>query len=200
MEESYWRLEDGLWYYYADIFSTRYKLDFENKSVIEQYNYMGDWEDGNSVSFILFPPNLEEVKLCVEDEWKNNKLEEFSWMDSVWADIAEEENKRLKIRDSWKKKLKGLINIKKLWKELNEEMEGWDVEGIVEIELTGKSERGYPNSICAKIKGENKYTYTDYRGEGIFVWQQTGYNGDDYSGWCLYPLKDGKHLKISYNC
>ena len=75
MRDSYWLFEDGLWYY-GDSFVTRYKVDFENKSVIEQYNVMGEWNDGDSVSFILFPPNLEELKLTVESIYQGKLIEE----------------------------------------------------------------------------------------------------------------------------
>lgn len=201
MNESYWKFEDGLWYYYGDIFTTRYKLDFEGKSVINQYNYMGEWSDSNVVSFIIFPPTLEEAKLIVENEWKNEKIMEEQCMHEVMEDCYKEELKRLEERDSWKKKLKGLINTKKLWKEMEEDMEGWDIEGVVEIELTDEQRRGYcTKHQCARIKGEKGYLYTDWGGEGVFNWQITGYLGDDYSGYLLHPLKDGKYLKVSYNC
>lgn len=201
MNESYWEFEDGLWYYYGDIFTTRYKLDFEGKSVINQYNYMGEWNDGNVVSFIIFPPTLEEAKLIVENEWKNEKIMEEQWMHEAMEDCYKEEMKRLEERDSWKKKLKGLINTKKLWKEMEEDMEGWDIEGIVEIDLTDEQRSGYCTKYqCARIKGEKGYLYTDWGGKGVFNWQQTGYLGDDYSGYLLHPLKDGKYLKVSYNC
>lgn len=200
MNENYWKLEDGLWYYYDANWTVRYKLDFENKSVIEQYNLMDEWEDGNPVSFVLFPPTLEGAKLAVEDELKTKQREEKEFYQSMWAEVAEEENKRLQERDSWKEKLKGLINTKRFWREMEEDYDSWWIEGIVEIEPTGKSKEGYPNSVCARIKGEKGYTYTDYIGKGIFNWQTVGIMGDDYSGYTLYPLKDGRYLKVSYSC
>lgn len=201
MNENFWELEDGLWYYEGDNM-TRYKLDFENKSVIEQYNYMGDWKDGDSISFTAFPPNLEEAKLCVEDKWKDKQREEQDFYNSLMAECIEEENKRLQERDSWKEKLKSLIKVKKLWRELEEEYEDyWGIEGIIELELTNEKKSGYSKDYqCARIKGERGYLYTDWNGEGVFNWQQTGYLGDDYSGYLLYPLKNGKYLKISYSC
>lgn len=207
MKDSYWELEDGLWYYYGNIFTTRYKLNFDNKSVIEQYNLMGNWEDGNSVSFISFPPTLEEVKLCVEDEWETKQRDEEDFEASIYKEIAEEENLRIEKRDSWKKKLKGLINTKRLWEEMKSEMDYWDIEGVVEIVLTDEKIHNYPDHQCAKIKNENHFLYMktqpDYGIKYInhyYVWQTTGYSGDDYSGYLLYPLKNGKYLKISYAC
>lgn len=202
MNENYWELEDGLWYYCDANWTVRYKLDFENKSVIKQYNYMGEWMDGNPVSFILFPPTLKEAKLAVEDELRNKEREEQDFYNSIMAECIEEGNKRLQERDSWKEKLKGLINTKKLWRELGEEFEDyWGIEGIVELKLTDEKRGGYSKDYqCARIKGESGYLYTDWGGNGVFNWQQTGYLGDDYSGYLLYPLKDGKYLKVSYSC
>lgn len=213
MENSYWEFEDGLWYYVGDT-STRYKLDFENKVVIEQYNLMGEWKDENSVSFISFPPTLEDAKLCVEDEWRN-ELSERSFCDSIWAEYEDTMNKKREERDSWKEKLKGLISTKHLWNQMNEETDNWNIEEIVEIEkITDKEtilkKLGIytPYIEACKIKGENYFTYSksecfDYEPKYIshyYVWQQTGYSGDDYSGYLLYPLKDGRYLKVSYSC
>ena len=201
MNENYWELEDSLWYYCDADLTIRYKLDFENKSIIEQYNLMGHWEDGNPISFILFPPTLEEAKLCVEDEWRREQKEDQDFYNSMMTECIEAENKRLQERDSWKEKLKGLIKVKKLWRELEEENDSWWIEGIVELRLTDEKKEGYSKDYqCARIKGENGYLYTDWDGNGIFNWQQTGYLGDDYSGYLLHPLKNGKYLKVSYSC
>lgn len=199
MNENYWELQDGLWYYYDANWTFRYKLDFENKSIIEQYNYMGDWEDGESISF---PQTLEEAKLAVENELRKKEKEEQDFYNSIMAECIEEGNKRLQERDSWKEKLKGLIKVKKLWKELEEDYEDyWGIEGMVELELTDEKKSSYSkNYQCARIKDEKGYLYTDWGGKGVFNWQQTGYLGDDYSGYLLYPLKNGKYLKVSYSC
>lgn len=206
MEETYWEQEDNLWYYYGDIFTTRYKLDFEKEVVVEQCNIMGEWEDVNSPNFLLFPPTLEEAKLIVEDEWKLKQEQEKDFYASMYAEIAEEDNKRLQEKNSWKKKLKGLINTKRLWEDMNEN-DNWDIEGIVDIVLTDEKAHGYPDFQCARIKDEKYFLYMkskpDYGVKYInhyYVWQQTGYCGDDYSGWLLFPLKNGKYLKMSYNC
>lgn len=202
MNENYWEQEGTLWYYYNANCTIRYKLDFENSYVIEQYSLMGDWEDGNPISFILFPSNLERAKLAVEDELRSKEIKEREFYKQMWAEVAKEENRMLQERDSWKEKLKGLIKVKKLWKELEEDYENsWGIEGIVELELTDEKKSGYSkNYQCARIKGEKGYLYTDWNGKGVFNWQQTGYLGDDYSGYLLYPLKDGKYLKVSYSC
>jgi hypothetical protein len=202
MEENYWEQEGTLWYYYDANWTVRYRLDFENSSVIEQYRMMGEWEDGNSVSFILFPPTLEEAKLTVEGELRNKEREDQDFYNSIMAECIEEENRILQERDSWKEKLKGLIKVKKLWRELEEDYENsWGIDGIVELELTDEKKSGYSKDYqCARIKEERGYLYTDWNGKGVFNWQQTGYLGDDYSGYLLYPLKNGKYLKVSYSC
>lgn len=201
MENTYWEQENNLWYFYDDNWTVRYKLDFENEVAIEQYRYMGDWEDGEHLSFIPFPPNLEELKLCVEDNYKAKIREDEQWMQEAMEECYKEDLKRLEERDSWKVKLKGLINTKRLWKEMEEENDNWDIEGIVEIELTDEKRSGYPtNHQCARIKDDRFYLYTDWRGDGVFCWQTVGMMGDDYSGYLLYPLKDGRYLKTSYSC
>jgi hypothetical protein len=199
MEKSYWELVDGFWYFYANIFVSRYKIDFDNKLVVEQYNMMGDWEDANPISFNIFPPNIDELKSAVESMWKNKVIQEKEWMADAWNQIFEMERKREEERDSWKKKLKGLINVKRLWEEM-EDNDSWDIEGIVEIELTDEKRNGYQNYQCARIKGEKGYLYMLGSDNKCFVWQRVGMMGDDYSGWLLHPLKDGTYLKTSYSC
>ena len=39
MEENYWEIEDGIHYFVDSSYNIRFKLDFENKSVIKQYRY-----------------------------------------------------------------------------------------------------------------------------------------------------------------
>lgn len=200
MKDSYWELENGLWYFYGDIFTLRYKVDFEGKSVLEQYNVMGEWNDGKFLSFISFPPTLEEVKSVVESAWKTRVIEEKAWMDKAMEEFYKEDLKRLEERDDWRNKLKGLINTKKLWREMEEDNDNWNIEGIVEIELTDEKRSGYSREHrCARIKGERGYLYTDW-GRGVFNWQTVGMMGDDFSGYLLYPLKDGRYLKTSYSC
>lgn len=81
----------------------------------------------------------------------------------------------------------------------------WDIEGIVEVESTKDKNPLYPNYEFVYIKDDKLHLFMktvhelDYI-DHYYVWQQTGYLGDDYSGWLLYPLKNGKYLKISYSC
>jgi len=200
MKNKYWEQEDNLWYLYEDIFNVRYKVDFDGKSVLEQFSVMGEWHDGNFLSFLVFPPNLEEIKTVVESAYKTKLIEEQAWMDEMMQECWKEDLKRLEERDSWRIKLKGLINTKRLWEEMEEENDNWDIEGIVEIELTDEKKSGYTNYQCARIKGEKGYLYMLGSDNKCFVWQIVGMMGDDYSGYLLHPLKDGRYLKTSYSC
>ena len=85
---------------------------------------------------------------------------------------------------------------------------------MVEIELTDEKERDYPNHQCCRVKDEKFYLYmyhedsletieeSEHEGEHIkyYVWQQTGMLGDDFSGYLLLPLKNGKWWKVNYSC
>ena len=83
------------------------------------------------------------------------------------------------------------------------------------IEIEKPFTRG--NSKCCKVKSEYNdylvYTETDgivesfkedsrYEGRRVRYWvhQETGILGDDYYGFLLLPLKDGRYWKVSYNC
>lgn len=107
----------------------------------------------------------------------------------------------------YKKQLKGLINISGLYRTLDEGLDNWLPVGIVEVIPTDEKMRGYASYDCGRIKGEEGYLYLkqsiqDIRGiKHSYVWQiSDGCSGDSYMGFSLYPLKDGKYLKISYSC
>lgn len=94
--------------------------------------------------------------------------------------------------------------------------ETYSSKGIVEIIETEDREHGYQQyPHCRILNDEDNYLYihhktelemidgtSPYEGEDIeyYVWQTTGYIGDDYSGYILLPLLDGKYWKISYSC
>lgn len=206
MRETYWETDGDILYFNIETPWERYYVDFNNKIVKKQWRYFNGFEDGESVSFISFPPTLEELKEQVELDFKTSEIERKNEEQKLWLEVIEEENKFLEERNSWKKKLKGLINTKRLWEDM-EEMEGWGINGIVEIEKTEERKPNYKEYECAYIKGDKNYLFMKHEPDfevryinHYYVWQQTGYLGDDYSGWMLYPLKDGKYLKISYNC
>jgi hypothetical protein len=111
-----------------------------------------------------------------------------------------------KSENAWKKKLKGLINVSGLFRDLSE-MDNYEIIDIVEVYNVEEKSGGYPDHQHGKIKGEKishlymKQNATELRGiDHVFVWQTVGMCGDDYSGYCLYPLKNGLYLKTSYSC
>lgn len=89
--------------------------------------------------------------------------------------------------------------------------------GVIDIIETNEKRGGYPNYKCCRVKDDSdKLLYmhstdtietlnedSEYEGEEIeyYVWQTTGYMGDDYSGFLLLPLLDGKRFwKVGYTC
>jgi len=78
----------------------------------------------------------------------------------------------------------------------------WKHEGYVEVEESDYKNGFYPNHKFYKVKGE-KLNYMRQDDDGEFhnmVWQTTGACEDDYSGFQLFPLSNGKYWKISYYC
>ena len=78
----------------------------------------------------------------------------------------------------------------------------WKHEGYVEVEKTDYKNSFYPTYDFYKVKGE-KLNYMRQDDDGEFhnmVWQTTGNCEDDYSGFQLFPLSNGKYWKIRYYC
>ena len=78
----------------------------------------------------------------------------------------------------------------------------WKHEGYVEVEKTDHKNCFYPNYEFYNVKGE-KLNYMKQDEDGEFhnmVWQTTNGMEDDYSGFLLFPLSNGKYWKISYYC
>lgn len=79
-----------------------------------------------------------------------------------------------------------------------EDLEYWQILGIVELEII--------DDMNCKIKGESdSKTYhkqpEDYKTiDHEYIWQTTGICEDDFSGYLLFPLKNGKYLKCNYQC
>ena len=120
--------------------------------------------------------------------------------ESMWK---YEEEIRAK-NESYKPMLKGLVNVKRLYEWLDDEQTGWRALGIVEIEPTDKKMNGYPNHECCYVKEKHtmfmKCSGEDTPFKYYYVWQITGYLGDDYSGELLLPLKDGRYFQIAFSC
>lgn len=119
--------------------------------------------------------------------------------------------------DKWEKAkndLKDLIHPKYI--EFAENHDSFKSEGVFEIEETDKRTGGYPNYRHCTVRDwqDNRlfihHTDTlelldnesEYEGEEIeyWVWQTTGYLGDDYSGYLLLPMLNGKYWMVGYSC
>lgn len=128
-------------------------------------------------------------------------MEEFVDLIKVFK-VYEKEQKTLKTK--FRKDLKGLINITGLYNYLDE-LGDWEPIGIVEIQITDEKMDGYEGYQFARVIGKDPNLYMKQRSEirsidHSYVWQTVGYLGDDYSGFSLYPLNNGKYFKISYRC
>lgn len=111
-----------------------------------------------------------------------------------------------KLKAEYKFKLKGLINISGLFKSLENDI-NWTPIGFVEIELTDEKTNGYKAYQHARIINTNdkklylKTDCDDIRGvDHYYVWQTVEYLEDDFSGFLLFPLNNGKYFKVSYSC
>ena len=130
-----------------------------------------------------------------------------NYKDEFISEMKELDKKQKSEKADFKKQLKGLINVTGLYKWLDED-HFWKPEDIVEIELSDEKRPGYSKFQCARIKGENsQYLYMKMEHENIargiysyWVWQTVGYMGDDFSGYLLFELKNGKYFKIYYEC
>ena len=80
----------------------------------------------------------------------------------------------------------------------------WKHEGYVEVEKTDYKNGFYPNYDFYVEKGNPKsHKYMKQDEDENFhsmVWQTTGCCEDDYSGFQLFPLSDGRYWKISFEC
>ena len=131
----------------------------------------------------------------------NNDLKEYLMLE------AKKENK---LRSKWVDELKDLIDIDSLVKYLDYEMLYWMFEDIVEVYNTDEKSSGYSSYQHARVK-DDKYKLL-YMKQNIdeefnniidheYVWQNGGgYLGDDYAGYLLYPLNNGKYIRINYSC
>ncbi len=131
-----------------------------------------------------------------------NELKIFEYYTKL---LQEEAVKDTDLKNNWKSNLKSLINTTGLWRHLSESLDYWSPEAIVEVELTDKKIGGYSTYQHAYEKGDYGKLYIKQKCEmrGVsheYVYQVTGYLGDNYSGFLLLPLNDGRYFKISYSC
>ena len=127
-------------------------------------------------------------------------------MSDSYKEVEQEIARIEKEKKSWKKKLKGLINVTGLFRHL-EEMEGWYPYGFVEVYDTDEKRAGYKSYQHVRIKDDKdnrlymKQPEVEIKGiDHYCVWQTVGHLGDDYSGYLLYPLKNGLYFKVGYSC
>lgn len=127
--------------------------------------------------------------------------------DKMMRDFAKEEKIRLEndkiIKDKEIEYVKNHIDYDF---ELIEEflIDEWMHESYVEVEETDYKSCAYPSYTFYKEKdNEKSLLYMKQDEEGKYhnmVWQTTGFCEDDYSGYLLFPLNNGKYWKISYSC
>jgi hypothetical protein len=127
-------------------------------------------------------------------------------MSDSYKEVEQEITRIEKEKKSWKKKLKGLINVTGLFRYL-EEMDGWYPYGFVEVYDTDEKRGGYKSYQHVRIKDDKdnllymKQPESEIKGiDHCCVWQTVGHLGDDYSGYLLYPLKNGLYFKVGYSC
>lgn len=130
----------------------------------------------------------------------------------IWLKICAEEREHhiadKKIKDVYKKQLRGLVNTRALWAWL-EDHDTWTAEGIFDIVIESRRS-GYYNRIMphCMIKDE-KHKRLDMHHQfeskseigvnHIFI-QQWNHGEDSYSGYIAIPLRNRKYFLISYAC
>lgn len=128
----------------------------------------------------------------------------------IQAEIAEEKL----LWEEAKNKLNGLIHPK--YFDFAEDHDSYCHKDIVNIVEVAERQQGYANfSHCREAAAKKSPLYmkhivdlctidekSKYEGQKIeyWVWQTSGYICDNYSGYLLLPLFDGRFWKIHYSC
>jgi hypothetical protein len=124
------------------------------------------------------------------------------------------ENEQKQKWEQAKQELQGLIEPKYFtYAEINER---YSSEGVFEIEETDKRNSGYENYRHCTVKDwqDNRLFMhnttsietldgdSEHEGQRVegWVWQQTGYLGDDFYGYLLLPMLNGKYWMVCYSC
>lgn len=106
-------------------------------------------------------------------------------------------------KDTIKEQLRSLMDVDAVWNWLNEDMH-WEPEGSVNVEIIEERANGRHIAIDLsepKRKFERQEeSIMEYGIDHCYVWQTVGYCGDDYSGFMLLPLSNGRYLRIRYTC
>ncbi len=121
---------------------------------------------------------------------------------TAYKQVEEELLKIEEDKKKWKKQLKGLINVTSLFDDLNE-LSDWQPLGIVEIFYCEDANNSKSQFVRIKddvdklryvVQSENEIKGIDH----CCIWQRGGMLEDDYSGYILYPLKNGFYFKVEF--
>lgn len=145
--------------------------------------------------------------LAMANQIVDTSENDMNEMHDMYCELEKLAKKDRKLKNRFRKELKGLINISGLFAFL-EEHDTWEPIGIVEIYDINKKASGYPDTQCVKVKDEKEnLTYLKFKESEIrnvdhyCVWQTSvGMSGDSYSGNLLFPLSNSKYFKVSYSC
>lgn len=135
---------------------------------------------------------------------KEEEQQYFEAMDNYHKDLDEKWTKA-------KESLEGLIHPK--YFDFAQSNETYYSEGLVEV-IEFKKQNGEPYFKIKDAKNGECYTKcsteiecynfdSEYEGEKVdyLVWQTTGFCEDDYHGFLLLPLLDGKRFwRVGYSC
>ncbi len=125
----------------------------------------------------------------------------------AWEEIAASEKKwheELQAKkDKFKEELRPLLDVDLVWEFLNDN-ETWEPEASVNIKIIKERPNGRHIAIDLsdpkrKFERQDEDIY-EAGVDHVYVWQTVGFCGDDYSGWMLFPLSNGRYLRISYTC
>lgn len=169
----------------------------------ETLQALKDWKET-----LTYRPTHEEIwKGAIEWISIHNQVNELHEV-LVYEDI--------RIENEWLKAKNEIYHlIEPKYFEFVEDHDTYFSEGIVNIVEVKEKNLGYNTyPHCREVNTVDKRLYikhtiqleteneSKYNGEEIiyWVWQQTGHLGDDYSGFFLLPLTDGRYWKIGYSC
>lgn len=134
--------------------------------------------------------------------------------DKHGKEMAESDRKLKADWEKAKEEVKHLIHQK--YFDFIENHESYSSEGIFDIQLTDHRASRHPNNQACLVKNWNDKRLfvhhtnyiesfdieSEYEGEEVeyFVWQETGMLGDDFYGYLLLPLSNGKFWMVNYAC
>lgn len=135
----------------------------------------------------------------------------FEELDDFYSITRMEWEKEKLEWENEKEKLKGLID--PIYFYFAETHESYVSEGVVNIIEIPERTSGYSNHphcreldnnhliyIKNTINLESKIPEFDNKELEYWVYQRVGHLGDDYSGYLLLPMYDGRYWKINYSC